>query len=347
MRKTTSNTEKWWAFYSEKWWAFFFAISILGVAAVTVVLSDKNELPLTIVGAILGVAMTVFATYFLFKGQSKQQVAMINEELKQKQEVEIFKARLKAYELFLSALCAYLETKQEADKSKLKFHTAALAMHGDLNRLAQVNEIVKTIIDECNGDQTNDAKLIPSLFKLSEIFRVELYPEPINEQIDSSRFTESVTAFANSTRFGDENADPATIKAEDAQQILEIKNAEKQGVVDWDSFIKSLVGWDVSSKGGDIRLKKTDNDVVIEFKIMSKTGYYVVASSKGNDKEYPIELKNSIKGSYRSGVNWWRPLNTLRNYRVKSGALADEISTNDGARAVVINWIEKLIEFGK
>lgn len=336
MERSTSTTEK--------WWAYLFAISIIAIAVVTVALSDKNELPHTIIGALLGVAMTVFATYFLFKGQSKQQVAMINEELKQKQEVEIFKARLKAYESFLDALCAYLETKQETDKSKLKFHTAALAMHGDLNKLAQVNEIVKTIIDECNGDQKNDVKLIPALFKLSEIFRIELYPEESSQLITNKNFTESVTAFAESAYYGDEAPDQAVLDAEDAEQVLEISNSGNNEVVDWNSYINSLDGWKTFTKKGNIRLEKTDNDVVIEFKIITKTGYYVVASSKGDDREYPIELKNRFKGSYRSGVNWWRPLNTLRNYRVKSGALADEVTKNDGARAIVINWIDKLIE---
>lgn len=337
MERATSTTEK--------WWAYLFAISILAIAAVTVAISDKNELPLTIIGALLGVAMTVFATYFLFKGQSKQQVAMINEELKQKQEVEIFKARLKAYETFLNALCAYLETKQETDKSKLKFHTAALAMHGDLNRLAQVNEIVKTIIDGCNGEQKNDIKLIPALFKLSEIFRVELYPEDASQLTTNSNFTDSVVAFAESAYYGDEAPDQTVLDAEDAEQVLEISNSGSDDVVDWNSFVNSLDGWNVICKKGEIRLENKHSDVIIEFKL--KSGYYVVASSNGNDREYPIELKNRFKGSYRSGVNWWRPLNTLRNYRIKSGTLADEIGTNEGARAVVINWIEKLIEVRK
>ena len=334
MEKSTSTTEK--------WWAYLFAISIIAIAAVTVALSDKNELPLTIIGALLGVAMTVFATYFLFKGQSKQQVAMINEELKQKQEVEIFKARLKAYEIFFDALCAYIETKQETAKSKLKFHTAALAMHGDLNRLAEVNEIVKTIIDQCNGDHKNDVKLIPALFKISEIFRAELYPEEMSQLIPNKNFAESVKAFAESAYYGDEAPDQAVLDAEDAEQVLEISNSGSNETIDWDSYVNSLNDWNIICKKGEIRLESIHSEVIIEFKL--KSGYYVVASSNGTDKEYPIELKNRFKGSFRSGVNWWRPLNTLRNYRVKSGALPDEISTNEGARAVVISWIEKLIE---
>ena len=55
--------------FLEKWWSIAFAIAILGIAVVTVSLADSRELPLTIIGAVLGVAMTVFATFFLFKGQ--------------------------------------------------------------------------------------------------------------------------------------------------------------------------------------------------------------------------------------------------------------------------------------
>ncbi len=325
----------------EKLWAWLFACAILGLIIVSYSVSETKELPMTIIGAVLGVAMTVFATFFLFKGQSQQQVAMVNEELRQEKEVEIFKARLKAYESFMDALSAYLQTKQEADKSKLKFHTAALAMHGDLNKLADVNRTVKTIIDEGNGENNSDITLIPALFHLSELFRAELYPED-NSNTNRKIFTDSINEFAKSVRDGDEAPDQATLDAEDAEQTREIENASSADVIEWDSYVNSLKGWKVTCKNGNIKLEKADSNMLIEFKL--KSGYYIVASSNGDDKEYTIKLKNRFKGSYRSGTNWWRPLNTLRNYRVKAGALPGEISTNAGARAVVINWIDKINE---
>lgn len=348
----------------ESWWWLFFAVCIIGLAIVTVLLIDIKELPMTIIGALLGVAMTVLATYFLFKGQSKlqrdlvneqsaqqlkifneqskQQLTMVNEELKQEKEVEIFKARLKAYQDFLDSLSAYLQTKQEADKSKLKFHTAALAMHGDKKSLTQVNNTVKAIIDECNGENSDDGKLIPALFNLSEIFRQDLYPETVSESSDDKNFTDSITKFAESSRLADDYTDKNAIEAEDAEQILDIDSEAATGIISWDSYVESLKDWKVSSQKGEIKLEKIDSNIIIEFKL--KSGYYVVASNNGDDKEYPIKLKNQFKSSYRSGANWWRPLNTLRNYRVKAGALPDEISTNNGARAVVINWIDKIID---
>ena len=347
----------------ESWWWLFFAVCIIGLAIVTVLLIDIKELPITIIGALLGVAMTVLATYFLFKGQSKlqrdlvneqseqqlkifneqskQQLTMVNEELRQEKEVEIFKARLKAYQDFLNSLSAYLQTKQEADKSKLKFHTAALAMHGDKKSLTKVNNTVKAILDECNGENNDDRKLIPALFNLSEIFRQDLYPEAVSESADDN-FTKSITEFAESSRYADGFTDQSAIEADDAEQILDIDSEAASGIISWDSYVESLKDWKVSSRKGGIKLEKADSNIIIEFKL--KSGYYVVASSDGDDKEYPIKLKNQFKNSCRSGANWWRPLNTLRNYRVKAGTLPDEISTNAGARAVVINWIDKLIE---
>ncbi|MBD5380163.1 MAG: hypothetical protein HDR74_09865 [Bacteroides sp.] len=337
----------------ESWWWLFFAVCIIGLAIVTVLLIDIKELPITIIGALLGVAMTVLATYFLFKGQSKlqrdlvneqskQQLYMVNEELKQEKEVEIFKARLKAYQDFLDSLSAYLQTKQETDKSKLKFHTAALAMHGDKKSLTKVNNTVKTIIDECNGENSDDRKLIPALFNLSEIFRQDLYPEVETESADDKNFTDSITEFAESSRYADGYTDQSAIEAEDVEQALNIDSDSTSVITSWDSYVESLKDWKVSSQKGEIKLQKIDSSILIEFKL--KSGYYVVASNDGDDREYPIKLKNQFKSSYRSGANWWRPLNTLRNYRVKAGTLSDEIGTNDGARALVINWIDKIIE---
>lgn len=123
---------------SEKWWWLWFTLALIGIVVVTIFLVDAKELPITIIGAVLGVAMTVFATFFLFKGQSRQQITLLEEQNKIEREQEkvadIFKERLKAYQRFLDALCDYLETKSEKSKAKVRFHTAAIAMHGNFKQ---------------------------------------------------------------------------------------------------------------------------------------------------------------------------------------------------------------------
>ena len=131
---------------NDRLWGWFFAISIAGLIVVTYSLSDTNELPMTIIGAVLGVAMTVFATFFLFKGQSKQQVAMINEELNQQKEVEIFTERLKAYNSFLDALRRYVSKPSPEGKKEVIFHTMAIRMHSDAQVTDMLDEnIIKLI----------------------------------------------------------------------------------------------------------------------------------------------------------------------------------------------------------
>lgn len=122
MNQTPSSTEK--------WWAYLFALSIIGIVAVTVALYESRELPLAIIGATLGVAMTVFATYFLFKGQSKQQMMLLKEqhdiERKQEKEVEVFKQKLNTYNSFLNALRSYVTDKAVSSKKEVIFHAMAI-----------------------------------------------------------------------------------------------------------------------------------------------------------------------------------------------------------------------------
>ncbi len=341
------------SFLSKWWWAVLFSIAILGIIIVTATISDSRDLPLTIIGAVLGVAMTVFATFFLFKGQAKQQaeLAFQQSELQSKMlkqqnaieregeiETEIFKQKLVNYQEFLSALSEYLSTKERTAKIKLKFQTAALAMHAGYYNLAEINLIVRNIIDGNNGEDMDDRELIPALFNLSKIFRNELYGKPANDiTAGYEKFKDTINSLAQSVENSDVEADKSEIDAEDAQETADVK---EENVENWDEYVQGLKGWKASYKKGNIILVSEKTPAVIEFKL--KSGYYVVASSYGDDKEYPKYLQKDIKTSSRSGANWWRSLNTLRNYRVKSGELIENLSTNDAARALVIRWIDRL-----
>lgn len=342
------------SFMSKWWWAVLFTIAIIGIILVTVSISDSQDLPLTIIGAVLGVAMTVFATFFLFKGQSKQQASLAFQqselqsqmleqqnkiEREGERETEIFKQKLRNYQAFLDALSEYLTTKERTAKKKLIFQTAALAMHAGYDNLSQVNTIVKTIIDSNNGDSIEDVQLVPALFDLSKIFRDELYPkkEDGKNSMEYERFKDSVISFAQSMENSDDEADKADIEAEDAQETLD---SNEGNIEDWNDYVASLKGWNISYKKGNIILTNAKTPAIVEFKL--KNGYYVVTSSYGDDKEYPKYLQKEIKTSSRSGLNWWRSLNTLRNYRVKSGELIENLPNNEAARALVIRWINRL-----
>lgn len=349
--------------FTKTWWILF-CISILAIAFITVSLIDSKELPITIIGAMLGVVMTVFASFILLKGQSEQQAELADKQLKLQtelqlkltetqnkiekegaKETEIFKQKLINYQEFLNALNEYLSTKERSAKIKLKFQTSALAMHAEYENLAQINIIVKTIIDGNNGDDMDDEKLIPALFNLSKIFRDELYikkdkeyGEKDKENLEAYlRFKDSIKSFAQAIENSDDEADKSDVEAEDEQENL---NANDGITENWDEYCHRLKGWTLSYKKGNIVVASNKTPAVIEFKL--KSGYYVVASSYGEDKLYPKYLQKEIKASSRSGVNWWRSLNTLRNYRVKSGELVNNLSNNDAARALVIRWIDRL-----
>lgn len=341
--------------FSKTWWILF-SVSILAIAFVTVALIDSKDLPITIIGAVLGVVMTVFASFILLKGQSEQQAELADKqsklqtdlqlklaetqnEIEQKgeKETEIFKQKLKIYQSFLDALNEYLSTKERSAKIKLKFQTAALAMHAAYYNLADINLIVKTIIDGNNGEEMDDEQLIPALFNLSKIFRNELYPDH-DKTAGYERFENSIVSLAQTIENSDVEADSSEIEAEDAQEAADDK---EENAENWDEYVQGLKGWKVTYKKGNIILSSEKTPALIEFKL--KSGYYVVASSYGDDKEYPKYLQKDIKASSRSGTNWWRSLNTLRNYRVKSGELVENLKSNDAARALVIRWINRLM----
>ncbi|MDE6338858.1 MAG: hypothetical protein K2K97_03605 [Muribaculaceae bacterium] len=330
--------------FSEKYWWLAFAASIIGIAVITVTLTDIHDLPLTIIGAVLGVAMTVFATYFLFKGQSRQQIAFLNEqklmERKQEREGVIFKQKLEIYQKFLDALCAYIETKTDASKAKLKFQTAALAMHSEHSQQIKINNTIGKILSLYDGKEPDDKELIANLFAIADYFRQELYKDkasPSDEE--KGEFLQSIEKLADAIQNSDSASNPEIDRADEDSDALEIAEATETGVEPWDSYIRSNPDWDFTAKKGSIIIKSRKTEAAIEFKM--KGGYYVVEASVGENKEVPVKLKELFNGK-RSGAVWWKPLNTLRNYRVKSNALPEEIETNDGARALVIRWFDRL-----
>ena len=113
----------------EQIWGWSFAIAIIGIIIVTLVISDARELPMTIIGAVLGVAMTVFATFFLFKGQSKQQVALIDQQREQEKDVEIFKQKLNSYNAFLDSLRRYVTESNDITKKEVILAQAEIPVH--------------------------------------------------------------------------------------------------------------------------------------------------------------------------------------------------------------------------
>ena len=67
--------------FSKTWWIAF-CIAILSIVMVTVAVVDSQDLPGTIIGAVLGVIMTVFASFILLKGQSAQQADLDEKQIK-------------------------------------------------------------------------------------------------------------------------------------------------------------------------------------------------------------------------------------------------------------------------
>lgn len=331
--------------YLEKWWGFAFAIAIIGIVVVTVFLADSRELPLTIIGAVLGVAMTVFATFFLFKGQSKQQIVLLEEqhriERDQENETEIFKQKLNTYQQFLDALCKYVTTKSDEAQSELKFRTAALAMHGDTRQLTALNLEISEIIAIYDDEVPDDKKLIQALFSIAELFGSELYPGR-----EFVRNAEYDTSIENLARVIDDSASSSGLSEIEAEDKDSEKSdaQEAENMESWAQKLSELksYGWNVviDSVRDSISLSNSAAQRYISF--YKKGRFYVVqAQGADGDSEYSKTLKALHKGSRRSNI-WWRELTSLPNYGVSNG-LSKAVETNSKARAVVIKWIERLI----
>lgn len=329
----------------EKWWGFAFATAIIGIVAITISLVDSRELPLTIIGAVLGVAMTVFATFFLFKGQSKQQIAFLEEqhriERERENETEIFKQKLNAYQQFLDALCKYVTTKSDEAQSELKFRTAALAIHGGAQQLTELNREIAKIIAIYDYEVADDRKLIHSLFSIAELFGSELYPE--REFVNKAEYESSIQNLARVIDDSASSSNLSEIEAEDKDS--EMSDAQKaENMESWAHKLSEL-----ESKNWNIVIDQVKDIVSFSnptaqhsISFYRKGRFYVVqAQGAEGDSEYSKALKMQYKGSRRSNI-WWRELTSLPNYGV-SNNLSTAVETNDKARSVVIKWIDRLI----
>ncbi|MDE6582449.1 MAG: hypothetical protein K2K47_07995 [Duncaniella sp.] len=340
---------------TEKWWAYLFAICILGIAAVTVSLISSTELPQTIIGALLGVAMTVFATYFLFKGQSKQQVALLEQQSRQQVEIlkqqniiereqekdsETFKQRLSTYNNFLNSLCAYVTDSTEKNKKSLIFHTMAIRMHAAPGTVQPfVNSVSKIIQVTGNKEKSEISDLINTLNDISSLFHTELYGA--NSGTESVALQGFIDAITNSLEEPSEN--------EKIQENIEDEKEDEAAMAtnipgSWDAKVKELEakGWKLTSGNDSITLESASTPVVIS--VNRKKGKYAIEASKEGDNDFSQNLKDSFGGARRYGT-WWREL-PISNYGVKGGTLLAQLPVNDRARTSVVKWIDKLLDSG-
>ena len=331
--------------FLEKWWSFAFAIAIIAIAVVSVSLADSRELPLTIIGAVLGVAMTVFATFFLFKGQSKQQIALLEEqhriERDQENETEIFKQKLNAYQQFLDALCRYVTTKKDEAQSELKFRTAALAMHGDSQQLTALNREISKIIAFYADEVPDDKELIQSLFSIAELFGAELYPG--RAYVRNAEYETSIENLACVIDASASSSELSEIEAEDKDS----EKSDEQEAENMESWAQKLS--ELKSNGWHVVIDPVKDTISVykptaqhKISFYKKGRFYVVqAQGAEEDSEYSKTLKTLHKGSRRSNI-WWRELTSLPNYGVSNG-LSKAVETNSKARAVVVKWIDRLL----
>ncbi len=347
--------------FTKTWWILF-CISILAIALITVSLIDSKDLPLTIIGAVLGVVMTVFASFILLKGQSEQQSELADKQSRLQTELQlkltetqneieqkgqkdsaIFKERLNSYNQFLDALCKYVETRDEASKSILKFRTAALAMHCDNQQMIETNQAVGDIIKMYQSADVNDEELLNSLFNISDYFRTELYPDRVAR---TEEYKDSIKKLTERFEVGTDATDPQDEKNDTLAQEKVIER-ESQTVGGWSDYVQSLTrqGWTIGIANDQINLTNGEAAASIRIRKPRKGTFYVVeVISNDNDADFTKGLKAQFKGA-RSGGTWWRELTSLPNYGIRSGQLTNSLESNAKARTVIIKWIDKLTEY--
>ena len=355
--------------FSKKWWIVF-CITILAIVLVTIALVDSRDLPVTIIGAVLGVIMTIFASFILLKGQSEQQADLDEKQIKlqaelaekqtklqqdlQQQLVEsqhaierkehrdstIFIEKLSTYNNFLSALSDYVIENSEENKKALIFHTMAIQMHASPGVVQSfIDNVIEVIKTTGGGDKTEISKLIESLNCISCIFRNELYPSS-NADDNILKLDEFIEAIAGSQVVPTEEEKEKETEKEQKEDEEAVSNSKVQS---WDDQLKELSskGW-VMENGND-SFTLTSKNSPVEISVYRKKGKYVVSAGKEGDSDFSQNLKDNYGGARRYGT-WWREL-PINNYGVTEGSLLTQLPTNDRARASVIKWIDKLIEY--
>ncbi len=323
---------------TERWWGYFFAIAILCIVIVTFTVADSRDLPLTIIGAVLGVAMTVFATYFLFKGQSNQQLAMLQEqhhiESMQEKESEIFKQKLASYNRFLDALRKYVTESTDSNKKEVIFHAMAIRMHSKHEVVEALDDNIINLIKSTGSDKEVEI-LVTSLNSIACIFGNELYGQSTGSSKNLHAFTEAISGSQEEPSENEKLLEAEEEEKEDAAAIRE------SSVIGWNNQIQSLKaqGWNYTPASDSFTLTSDSSPVVIS--VYRKKGKYVVEATKDGDNSFSQNLKDNFKGSRRYGT-WWREL-PINNYGVTEGTLLDQLPINDRARTSVIKWITKLM----
>ena len=356
--------------FSKTWWIVF-CISILAIAFITVSLIDSRDLPVTIIGAVLGVVMTVFASFILLKGQSEQQADLANKqsrlqadltekqaelqgrlqldlarrqnEIEQKgqRETAVFQEKLTTYNKFLSALCSYVTDSTETNKKVLIFHTMAIQMHASTGMIQPFIDNVSKVIEVTgNGDKQEIPALVTTLQEISKIFHNELYGDIAGDNhLELSTFIKAIAG--------------GQVEPSEKEKELEIEEDRKEDeatigdetLISWETKVKNLEseGW-LLTYGNDSFVMKSENSPV-QISVYRKKGKYVVEATKEGDSDFSQNLKDNFKGSRRYGT-WWREL-PISNYGVKDGTLLEQLPVNDKARASVMKWIDKLTTYTK
>ncbi|MDE6460614.1 MAG: hypothetical protein K2K52_07285, partial [Paramuribaculum sp.] len=204
----------------------------------------------------------------------------------------------------------------------------------------QFNKKVTEIIRSTgSGNSSEVSDLVKTLSEISQLFHNELYDE--KDSADLANTLESfVTAISGSQVEPTEEQKEKDAEAEQKEDEEAVSNSRIQA---WDTKIKELAskGWTLENGNDSFALSSKDSPVKIS--VYRKKGKYVVEATKEGDSDFSQTLKDNFKGSRRYGT-WWREL-PINNYGVTEGSLLTQLPTNDRARASVIKWIDKLIEF--
>ena len=261
--------------FSEKNWQIFFIISLVGLAVVAIILIDAKELPLTIIAALLGVVMTIFATFFLLKGQGKQQAALQAEQIRQsniaKLEQEIFKQKLFTYQQFLESLKNYVECHSDANRDKLKFHTAALAIHcTDANTIIEINNRVAKILEMYQTADVNDQHLLLALFDISDFLQSTLYSSSSVQRTD--QLTASILNLSRTL-----DADEDISNSEDnLDEDISHDNESDQPLQANELLNKfNNQGWALNAGNDSIVIVNSTKNLAIRFRRPRKGAFYI------------------------------------------------------------------------
>lgn len=351
--KNTIESKKQPKFW-ENLWVYLFCLSVGLIVIVTIALfKNKNDLALAIISAVLGVVMTTFATFFLFKGQAKHQNKLIKAQQESDNETEKFKERLASYKSFLNALCDYVEADNSRNQSKrtiLTFRTAALGMHTTNSKMASINNDVAEILDLNPNDDNYELKLLNLLFKISDTFNRDLY-HPLSKDIDytlTEVLSESIKKLAENLAKDEKEDNNLKSEAEEIEkEEKEIASLSDRDLPKWNSFINDILsrGWNSQIDKDSIEIKNSNYPYNIVIRRPKKGTYIIECLSVNDDKEAIKNLQEKIGAGRRNGVTWWKQLNSLPSYGVKNGELLMELEgSNLKARALIIKWIEKLIK---